>query len=103
MEALNSLLEERVREESSRCLLCFDAPCSKACPHKCKPSVFIRSEYFDNRRGAIKNANCIDDSLECAKNCEGRYCEKVCIRGKLDRPVEIHMIHEFLANQGKEE
>lgn len=102
MKAFETLIEERVQEEASRCLLCYDAPCSKACPHKCNPSSFVRSEYFDNRRGAVKTAGAVENSLECAKTCTNKYCEKACIRGKLDRPVEIQMIHEYLATLAEE-
>ena len=32
-----------IREEASRCLLCHDAPFSKACPAGTDPAKFIRS------------------------------------------------------------
>ena len=35
-----------VNEEVSRCLLCHDAPCSKACPAQTNPAKFIRSLRF---------------------------------------------------------
>lgn len=101
MKPLETLSEERVKEEAERCLLCYDPPCSKACPHKCEPANFVRSLFFDNHRGALKNVCCTQASLKCAVECEGRYCEKACIRGKLDRPVEIHMIHESLAKEAE--
>lgn len=34
-------------EEASRCLLCYDAPCSKACPAKTNPARFIRAVSFE--------------------------------------------------------
>ena len=34
--------------EIKRCLLCNDAPCSKACPDKLDPAKRIRSLYFNN-------------------------------------------------------
>ena len=37
-----------VTEEASRCLLCHDAPCSKACPAGTDPAKFIRSVRFKN-------------------------------------------------------
>ena len=35
-------------EEAARCLLCYDAPCSKACPAGTDPAKFIRSLRFRN-------------------------------------------------------
>ena len=40
-------------EEASRCLLCYDAPCSKACPAKTNPARFIRAVRFRNFKGAV--------------------------------------------------
>ena len=54
------LLEEKglspltVTEEASRCLLCLDAPCSKACPAGTNPDRFIRSVRFRNFKGAAE-------------------------------------------------
>lgn len=41
-----------VAEEAARCLLCHDAPCSKACPANTDPAKFIRSVRFRNIKGA---------------------------------------------------
>ena len=41
-------------EESSRCLLCHDAPCSKSCPAGTDPAKFIRSIRFRNLKGAVE-------------------------------------------------
>jgi len=40
-------------EEASRCLLCHDAPCSKACPAESDPAKFIRSLRFRNSNFAL--------------------------------------------------
>ena len=39
-----------VMEEAQRCLLCYDAPCSKACPAGTDPAKFIRSVRSEERR-----------------------------------------------------
>lgn len=41
-------------EEASRCLLCYDASCSKACPAKTNPARFIRAVRFRNFKGAVE-------------------------------------------------
>ena len=58
-----------VNEEVSRCLLCHDAPCSKACPAQTKPAKFIRSLRFENPKGAIETIK--------TKNVLGGICSKV--------------------------
>ena len=46
-----------VCEEASRCLLCHDAPCSKACPAGTDPAKFIRSVRFRNFKGAAETVS----------------------------------------------
>ena len=54
------------------CLLCYDAKCSKACPNNNDPAKIIRSLYFKNYIGALKELN-----YSCA-NCKG-MCQENCI------------------------
>lgn len=97
MNAIPALRKERVINEAERCLLCYDAPCNKACPNKCAPADFIKSLHFENERGAVKQVKDKGVSLTCINQCEGRYCERACIRGKLDTAVAVKEIHEYLA------
>ena len=60
--------------ESSRCLFCYDAPCTKACPTHIDIPLFIRQINSGNVTGAAKT---IYDS-----NYMGNLCGKVC-------PVEV--------------
>ena len=39
--------------EVSRCILCHDPVCTKACPQKAPVGDILRSMYFDNFLGAI--------------------------------------------------
>ena len=69
-----------VMEEASRCLLCHDAPCSKACPAGTDPAKFIRSVRFKNFKGAAETVrvNNILGSI-CARVCPTeRYCQQGC-------------------------
>lgn len=101
MKPFACLSQELVVAEAGRCLLCYDAPCSKACPHKTKPNEFIRALHFDNEAGALDYMKDVEVSLTCVENCTERYCEKACTRGKLDHPIQIHDIHEYLARQNE--
>ena len=66
-------------DEARRCLLCADAPCSKAC-QKGDPARAIRAIRFDNEKMARQwVAACSEDDLLTA--------EKACIH--YDRPIRI--------------
>jgi len=68
-----------IYDEARRCLLCADAPCSKACK-KGDPARAIRAIRFDNERMARQwVAACSEDDLLTA--------EKACIH--YDRPIRI--------------
>ncbi|MBR5101636.1 MAG: NAD-dependent dihydropyrimidine dehydrogenase subunit PreA, partial [Muribaculaceae bacterium] len=68
-----------LQEESSRCLLCHDAACSKACANG-DPARAIRAIRFDNIPMAKKwICNCSESDLMNA--------EKACIH--YDRPIRI--------------
>lgn len=57
--------------ESARCLLCEDAPCTNACPKGLDPAKFIRSLRMQNTQRAATAVlpNCIECSGECEKAC----------------------------------
>ena len=79
------------KEEAARCLLCADAPCSKACKGG-DPARAIRAIRFDNQQFAGQwVAKCSDEDLEAA--------EKACIH--YDQPIRIRELLRA-AGQGKE-
>jgi dihydropyrimidine dehydrogenase (NAD+) subunit PreA len=56
-----------IYEEASRCLLCEDAPCTKACAAG-DPARAIRAIRFDNHKPALRWVkDCTDDDLEHAE------------------------------------
>ena len=68
-----------IQEEASRCLLCKDAPCTKACG-KGDPARAIRAIRFDNEKVALKwLEGCSEEDLARA--------EQACIH--YDRPIRI--------------
>lgn len=68
-----------IHEEASRCLLCEDAPCTKACK-KGDPARAIRAIRFDNEKNAWRwIADCTEADLQKA--------EEACIH--YDRPLRI--------------
>ncbi|MHB8276081.1 MAG: FAD-dependent oxidoreductase [Candidatus Humimicrobiaceae bacterium] len=85
-------------EEASRCLLCYEAPCSKACPAGTNPEKFIRSIRFRNIKGAvetIREANILGAS--CARVCPvDKLCECACSRTSIDRPIDIGGLQRYV-------
>ena len=70
--------------QTSRCLLCENAPCSHACTSHLPVSDIIRSFRFENHMGAaekVGNVSCMD--------CSNPVCMSACRRSKLDSAVEI--------------
>ena len=84
--------------EASRCLLCYDPPCSKACPGNTDPARFIRQFRMRNVTGAIrtiKQNNILGGS--CGHLCPtAELCEAECSASGLDRPIRIGAIQRFL-------
>ena len=94
---MKAFFDSSIKQEVSRCLLCYDPPCSKACPAQHKPDRILRSLFFDNPDGAVRWLDAGDMERTCPQGCNGsRYCQNACVRRKIDRPVDIQMIREFV-------
>lgn len=87
-------------EEAARCLLCHDAPCSKACPAGTDPAKFIRSVRFRNFKGAaetIRENNIL--GAVCARVCPTeKYCQQGCSRCGIDKPIDIGRIQRYVTD-----
>ena len=59
-----------IMEEAGRCLLCYEAPCTKSCPAGTDPAKFIRSVRFLNLKGAAETIR--------ENNALGAVCARVC-------------------------
>ncbi len=82
--------------EVNRCMLCLNGPCEKACPKGIKISKIIRSLYFENAVGGIKELKNNDCSTCSAP------CEKACVLSKKNRHVEIKNIFTDLKKQSQD-
>ena len=82
--------------ESARCLYCYDAPCTRACPTGIDVASFIRNIHDHNVDGAattILQANIFGGS--CARVCPTEIlCEDACVRNNdaEGQPVKIGLL-----------
>lgn len=101
LEETNKLLTPLLAiEEAARCLLCHDAPCSKACPAGTDPAKFIRSLRFSNLKGAVETirTNNVLGGI-CARVCPyDKYCEGACSRCGIDKPIKIGELQRYLTD-----
>jgi dihydropyrimidine dehydrogenase (NAD+) subunit PreT len=78
--------------EASRCLYCFDAPCTAACPTHIDVPKFIKKIASANLRGSattILDANIL--GLSCSRVCPvDVLCEGACVMHRYNKqPIEI--------------
>jgi dihydropyrimidine dehydrogenase (NAD+) subunit PreT len=84
--------------EASRCVYCFDAPCTIACPTHIDVPGFIKRIMTGNVRGAarvILEANILGES--CGRVCPTEVlCEGACVMvEKGERAIEIGRLQRF--------
>jgi glutamate synthase (NADPH/NADH) small chain len=95
--------------ESDRCLNCFDAPCTAACPTHIDVPKFIKKIASGNLRGSalsILDANVL--AASCSRVCPVEVlCEGACVFHRYnERPIAIgklqrHAMDNFHARGGK--
>jgi len=88
--------------ESSRCLFCYDAPCTLACPTSIDIPLFIRQINTGNLTGAartIYHSNYLGNT--CGKVCPTEVlCEGACVFNKMNiHPIGIGRLQNFATNQ----
>lgn len=84
--------------EANRCLNCFDAPCTAACPTHIDVPGFIKRISTGNLRGSalrILDANILGGS--CSKVCPVEVlCEGACVMHRYNRePIQIGRLQRF--------
>src|SRR5215470_17711467 len=84
--------------EANRCLFCFDAPCTAACPTHIDVPRFIKKIASGNLRGsalAILDANIL--GLSCSRVCPvDVLCEGSCVLHRYNKkPIEIGRLQRY--------
>lgn len=84
--------------EASRCLFCYDAPCTKSCPTHIDVPKFIKQISTDNIKGS---AHTIFESnimgAGCSKVCPvEKLCEGACVFNLLgEEPIQIARLQQY--------
>ena len=83
--------------EANRCLFCYDAPCTHACPTHIDIPRFIKKISTDNLIGsarAIFEANLL--GATCARVCPVQeLCEGACVLGSDHKPIMIVRLQRY--------
>lgn len=96
------LNEMQAVQESARCLFCYDAPCTEACPTGIDIPGFIRKIATGNTRGAA--VTILEENImggTCASVCPvEELCEQVCVKKTGEhRPVVIGQLQRYATDQ----
>jgi dihydropyrimidine dehydrogenase (NAD+) subunit PreT len=96
-ELLPPLTRNEAAVEAARCLMCYDAPCTHACPTHIDIPKFIKKIATENLRGsarAILESNLL--GATCARVCPVQeLCEGACVLGAEHKPIAIGRLQRY--------
>src|SRR6201996_1798219 len=96
-ELLPPLSNHEALVEANRCLFCYDAPCTHACPTHIDMPGFIKKIATENLLGSartILEANLL--GATCARVCPVQeLCEGACVLGAEHNPIMIGRLQRY--------
>jgi len=102
-EELPPLTGQEALVEANRCLFCYDAPCTHACPTHIDIPRFIKKIATGNLTGSartILDANLL--GATCARVCPVQeLCEGACVLGSEHKPIAIGRLQRHAMDESK--
>lgn len=96
-ELLPPLSDQQALVEANRCLFCYDAPCTHACPTHIDIPRFIKKIATGNHLGSartILEANLL--GATCSRVCPVQeLCEGACVLGSEHKPIAIGRLQRY--------
>lgn len=103
-EQLPPLSAHAAAVEADRCLYCYDAPCTHACPTHIDIPKFIKKIATGNLRGSAETiyaSNLL--GATCARVCPVQeLCEGACVLGADHKPIAIGRLQRYAMDYAKE-
>jgi len=103
-EQLPPLTPHAAAVEADRCLYCYDAPCTHACPTHIDIPRFIKKIASHNLRGSAETifaSNLL--GATCARVCPVQeLCEGACVLGADHKPIAIGRLQRFAMDHARE-
>jgi dihydropyrimidine dehydrogenase (NAD+) subunit PreT len=96
-ELLPALTRNEAAVEAARCLMCYDAPCTHACPTHIDIPRFIKKIGTHNLRGSARTI--LESNLlgaTCARVCPVQeLCEGACVLGAEHKSIAIGRLQRY--------
>jgi dihydropyrimidine dehydrogenase (NAD+) subunit PreT len=103
-EQLPPLTPNAAAVEADRCLYCYDAPCTHACPTHIDIPRFIKKIASGNLRGSAETifaSNLL--GATCARVCPVQeLCEGACVLGADHKPIAIGRLQRFAMDYARD-
>ena len=103
-EQLPPLTANAAAVEADRCLYCYDAPCTHACPTHIDIPRFIKKIASHNLRGSAETifaSNLL--GATCARVCPVQeLCEGACVLGADHKPISIGRLQRYAMDYARE-
>ena len=103
-ELLPPLNAHAAAVEADRCLYCYDAPCTHACPTHIDVPRFIKKIATGNLRGSAETilaSNLL--GATCARVCPVQeLCEGACVLGADHKPISIGRLQRYAMDYARE-